>query len=53
MTKTDLRTGALLAKPATGEDGPYETVFPIGFYTDFSSYIAANLSVLNELKEQG
>ncbi len=53
VTKTDLRTGALLAKPATGEDGPYETVFPIGYYTDFSSYIAANLSVLNELKEQG
>ncbi|KAI0087549.1 hypothetical protein BDY19DRAFT_994867 [Irpex rosettiformis] len=53
VTKMDLRTGALLAKPATGEDGPYETVFPIGFYTDFSSYIAANLSILNDLKEQG
>ena len=53
VTKIDQRTGALLAKPATGEDGPYETVFPIGFYTSFDGYIATNLSALNVLKEQG
>lgn len=53
VTKMDLRTGALLAKPATGASGPYETVFPIGFYTNFGGYIASNLSLLNDLKAQG
>lgn len=49
----DLRTGALLSRPATGKAGPYETVFPIGFYTDFGGYLASNLSVLDDLKERG
>jgi len=53
VTKMDLRTGALLAKPATGAGGTYEPVFPIGFYTDFDGYLATNLSVIDELKEQG
>ncbi|KAH7924181.1 hypothetical protein BV22DRAFT_1035409 [Leucogyrophana mollusca] len=53
VTKMDLRTGAILAKPATGEDGVYAPVFPIGFYTSFDGYLATNLSVINELKEQG
>ena len=53
VTKMDLRTGALLAKPATGLGGSYEPVFPIGFYTMFDDYLATNLSVINELKEQG
>lgn len=53
VTKMDLRTGALLAKPATGLGGDYEPVFPIGFYTIFDGYLASNLSVINELKEQG
>ncbi|KAF8841646.1 hypothetical protein BDN67DRAFT_500043 [Paxillus ammoniavirescens] len=53
VTKMDLRTGALLAKPATGMGGAYEPVFPIGFYTIFDGYLASNLSVINELKEQG
>ncbi|KAF9228162.1 hypothetical protein BS17DRAFT_725128 [Gyrodon lividus] len=52
VTKMDLRTGALLAKPATGMGGAYEPVFPIGFYTSFN-YLATNLSVIDELKEQG
>jgi hypothetical protein len=53
VTKMDLRTGALLAKPATGKGGPYETVLPIGFYTDFGGYLETNLTVLDELKTQG
>lgn len=53
VTKMDLRTGALLAKPATGLGGTYEPVFPIGFYTAFGGYLETNLSVINELKEQG
>ena len=53
VTKMDLRTGALLAKPATGAKGDYETVFPIGFYTDFGGFLAKNLSALNVLKDQG
>ena len=53
ITKMDLRSGALLAKPVGKPDGPYEPVFPIGFYTSFGGYLATNLSILNELKEQG
>ncbi|KAF9239477.1 hypothetical protein BU15DRAFT_61981 [Melanogaster broomeanus] len=53
VTKMDLRTGGLLAKPATGLGGAYEPVFPIGFYTMFDDYLATNLSVIDELKEQG
>ncbi|KAK7684428.1 hypothetical protein QCA50_012375 [Cerrena zonata] len=53
VTRMDLRTGALLSRPATGKGGPYETVFPIGFYTDFGGYLASNLSVLDDLKSQG
>lgn len=53
VTKMDLRTGALLAKPATGKGGEYEPVFPIGFYTNFGGYLASNLSLLDDLKAQG
>lgn len=53
VTKMDLRTGTLLAKPANGFNGDYESVLPVGFYTGFSDYLANNLSILNELKEQG
>lgn len=53
VTKMDLRTGALMAKPADGSDGPYDTVFPIGYYTSFDGYLASNLSVINLLKAQG
>ncbi|KZT00619.1 uncharacterized protein LAESUDRAFT_533884 [Laetiporus sulphureus 93-53] len=53
VVKMDLRTGVLLAKPATGEGGDYETVFPVGFYTAFGDYLATNLSRIDEAKEQG
>jgi len=50
----DLRTGALLARPANGKGGPFERVFPIGFYTSYSGYLAMNYStVLPQLKQQG
>ena len=52
VTKMDFRTGALLAKPATGNGGEYELVFPIGFFTQFDGYFT-NLSVIDELKDQG
>jgi hypothetical protein len=53
VTKMDLRTGALLAKPATGLGGEYEPIFPIGFYTIFDGYLSTNLSAVDTLKEQG
>lgn len=53
VTKMDLRTGALLAKPATGKPGPYAAVPASGFYTGFGNLLATNLSVVNELKDQG
>ncbi len=53
VTKMDLRTGAILAKPANGAPGPFETVFPIGFYTNFGGYIASNLSLLDDIKADG
>ncbi|PBK85663.1 hypothetical protein ARMGADRAFT_1169415 [Armillaria gallica] len=52
VTKMDMRTGGLLARPAH-KDGAYERVFPIGFYTQFDSYLAVNLSAIGILKEQG
>ncbi|KAI9459375.1 hypothetical protein HD554DRAFT_1621306 [Boletus coccyginus] len=53
VTKMDLRTGALLVKPATGAGGTYEPVFPIGFFTNVDGHLATNFSVIDELKEQG
>ncbi|KAL0065604.1 hypothetical protein AAF712_007382 [Marasmius tenuissimus] len=53
VTKMDMRTGALLARPATGNEGPYERIFPIGFYTQFDSFLAKNLSAIEVLKDQG
>ncbi|KAI1787409.1 hypothetical protein LXA43DRAFT_712840 [Ganoderma leucocontextum] len=52
VTKMDLRTGALLAKPATGKGGNYETVFPVGFYTSFD-YLSSNLSAIDDTAAQG
>ncbi|KAF9234992.1 hypothetical protein BU15DRAFT_65213 [Melanogaster broomeanus] len=52
VIKMDLRTGALLAKPANGQGGDYQPVFPIGFYTEFQ-YLATNLTVIDELHAQG
>ena len=53
VTKIDMRTGALLARPATGKGGSFEPVFPIGFYTSSDDYLLANVSVVAELKSQG
>ncbi|KAF9529879.1 hypothetical protein CPB83DRAFT_811551 [Crepidotus variabilis] len=53
VTKMDLRTGGLLARPATGKPGPYAPVFPIGFYTSFGDYLAKDLTIPSELKAQG
>ncbi|KAH7929577.1 hypothetical protein BV22DRAFT_1125664 [Leucogyrophana mollusca] len=54
VTKSDLRTGALsMAKPATGKGGDCAPVFPLGINTTFNGYLASNLSVIDELKEQG
>ena len=52
VTKMDLRTGALLVKPANGTGGAFEPLFPIGFYTQFG-YLAANLSIPAALASQG
>jgi hypothetical protein len=53
VTKMDLKTGALLARPATGKGGSYAPVFPIGYYTNFGDYLATNLSLLNDIKAAG
>ncbi|KAE9385570.1 hypothetical protein BT96DRAFT_960722 [Gymnopus androsaceus JB14] len=53
VTKMDMRSGTLLARPATGEDGPYERIFPIGFFTNFGGYLDSNLSIESTLKDQG
>ncbi|KAF9458112.1 hypothetical protein BDZ94DRAFT_1313563 [Collybia nuda] len=53
VTKMDLRTGALLARPADGKGGAYAPVLPIGFYTSFDSYLATDLSISATLKRQG
>lgn len=52
VTKMDLRTGALLAKPLTGNGSDYKPVFPIGYFT-LDEYLAKNVSVIDELKQQG
>jgi hypothetical protein len=52
VTKMDMRSGALLAR-AVGSKAAYETLFPIGFYTDYGGYLVQNLSVIAELKSQG
>ncbi|KXN90762.1 hypothetical protein AN958_03649 [Leucoagaricus sp. SymC.cos] len=53
VTKMDLRTGALLARPANGQGGAFAPVFPIGFYTQFNSYLAKDLTISATLAKQG
>ena len=53
VTKMDLRTGALLAKPADGKGGSYAPVFPIGFFTTFEGYLTQDLNISAQLKAQG
>ena len=49
----DLRTGAILAKPADGKGGSYAPVFPIGFFTVLDGYLTQDLSIPAQLKAQG
>ena len=53
VTKMDLRTGAILAKPADGKGGSYAPVFPIGFYTTFDGNVAQDLNISAKQKAQG
>jgi hypothetical protein len=53
VTKIDQRTGALLAKPANGSGGPYATVFPVGFYTQFDGYLDSDFTIPATLASQG
>ncbi|KAN0127302.1 hypothetical protein V8E53_014906 [Lactarius tabidus] len=54
ITKLDLRTGGLLAK-RVGTQDPYESVFPVGFYTQFGGHLERDdaATVLEELRSQG
>nr|GAT56229.1 predicted protein [Mycena chlorophos] len=53
--KFDARTGAILARPLKGpKTAVFEPVFPIGFYTGFGNYLAANYTTaLPQLAAQG
>ena len=55
ITKLDLRTGGLLAKRACSTQDSYETVFPVGFYTQFGGYLERDdaFTELEVLKNQG
>lgn len=53
VTRMDLRTGAILARPADGKGGTYSPVFPIGFYANFGGYLDQNLTIPAELASQG
>jgi hypothetical protein len=53
VTKMDMRTGAMMAKPADGSDGSYEYVFPIGYYTDFGGFLSGNKSAVTYIKSLG
>jgi predicted RecB family nuclease len=52
VTKSDLRTGGLLAK-RTHIQEPYRPIFPVNFYTDFDGYLKENDTTLEVLKGQG
>ncbi|KAG5651908.1 hypothetical protein H0H81_006959 [Sphagnurus paluster] len=52
VTKMDMRTGALLARPANGKGGPYTPVFPVHPIPSFGSLTALDL-VLDEMQQAG
>jgi len=52
VTKMDLRTGAVLARPPNGK-GNFAPVFPIGFYTQVDDYLAKDLTIPATLAKQG
>ena len=35
------------------DSNPYWPIFPMGFYTAFGGYLDSNLSVLEDLKDEG
>ncbi|TFK71552.1 hypothetical protein BDN72DRAFT_869928 [Pluteus cervinus] len=53
VTKMDLRTGALVARPADGKGGAYAPILPIGFYTQFNGYLDQDFTIPAKLKAQG
>ncbi|KAG2155662.1 hypothetical protein DEU56DRAFT_897582 [Suillus clintonianus] len=53
VTKTDLRTGALWVRPASGNGGTFAPFIPQGFYINFDQYLAKNLSMIDQLKADG
>ncbi|QRV88888.1 hypothetical protein RhiJN_16906 [Ceratobasidium sp. AG-Ba] len=48
VVQMDGRTGGLV--PSSGAKSP---VFPFGFYTSFGTYLAKNISILDEIKKEG
>jgi hypothetical protein len=53
VTKTDLRTGALWVRPASGKGGAFAPFVPQGFYVNFENHLATNLSMIDQLKADG
>ncbi|TFK48190.1 hypothetical protein OE88DRAFT_1737887 [Heliocybe sulcata] len=55
VTKMDLRSGSLLARPANNPSGPYGSVFALGFYTNWGGYLETNynLSILDDIASRG
>ncbi|KAF8440010.1 hypothetical protein L210DRAFT_857297 [Boletus edulis BED1] len=53
VVKTDLRTGALWARPADGKGCDFQPFIPQGFYVPFDQYLAKNLSLIDQLKADG
>ncbi|KAI6169075.1 hypothetical protein EDD17DRAFT_1525052 [Pisolithus thermaeus] len=53
VTKTDLRTGSLWARPANNTGGPFKPFVPQGFYISFNPYLVQNLSYIDQLKAEG
>ncbi|KAG1850583.1 hypothetical protein DFJ58DRAFT_729172 [Suillus subalutaceus] len=53
VTKTDLRTGALWVRPANGSGGAFAPFIPQGFYINFEQYLATNLTMIDQLKDDG
>ncbi|KAG8215344.1 hypothetical protein J3R82DRAFT_8939 [Butyriboletus roseoflavus] len=49
VVKTDLRTGALLARPADGKGGNFQPFVPQGFYISFATLVQ-NLSYIDQLE---
>lgn len=53
VVKTDLRTGALWTRPANGKGGDFQPFVPQGFYVSFDQFLAKNLSLIDQLYEDG